>query len=148
MEAQAKSWHVYKALQRGGKEEKTQRPMFCLWPLELCRPVSSELPSLFSWSAALYSFPCSLLIIRHICRLQLTPWVALVTLFPQLSHICSVKFRMKGLDLVYFYQVNKSCCFGCFLTQSLSLKCKACSSLLQTLLHCLRAQYSFIQPCF
>lgn len=51
--------------------------------------------------------------------------------FSSLSHIGSVKYRMKGLDLLYFCQVNKSCCLGCSLTLFV-IKCEAWSSLQQT----------------
>lgn len=40
LEAQAVFWPVYKALQRGGKREKTLRPVFCVWVWELHRHVS------------------------------------------------------------------------------------------------------------
>lgn len=45
--------------------------------------------------------------------------------FASLSHTGSAKPGMKGLDLLYFCQVNKSCCFGCSLHFNLSLKHRA-----------------------
>lgn len=119
LEAWALSWHIYKAPQRGGRKEKTLRPMFFVWVFKLCRHAFQAKYQAFYHGLWLYAAS------KQPDQIQAYMMASLDTLggvgcpFSTQTHTGAVKARMKGLVLLYYCQVNKYCCFG----QSLTLVC-------------------------
>lgn len=109
------------------REKRLLRPMFCVRLLDLCSfKLTTLRPSMIGHRLTLRFLPKPQSVEAKAVLDALGG--SLRPLFPPApGHIGSVKPGMKSLGLLYFCQVNKSRCSGP--GSSLSLKCKASSSL-------------------